>query len=626
MRDADTVLGVIRDRGHRGLPLEDIYRQLFNRNLYLRAYAKLYTNSGALTPGTTAETVDGMSLAKIDAIIEALRHERYRWTAVRRAYLPKPNGRHRPLGLPTWSDKLLQEVVRLILDAYFEPQFSEHSHGFRPDRGCHTALGEVVTHWTGAKWFIEGDIARCFDSIDHGVLLAILGEKLRDGRFLRLIRNLLRAGYLEDWRYHATLSGTPQGGVLSPILANIYLDRFDQFVEQTLLPAFTRGQQRQPNKPYWALKQRALYRRRQGRSAAAAALLQQAKRLPAYDPQDASYRRLGYVRYADDFLLGFTGPKAEAEAIKRRIGAFLRDTLKLELADEKTLVTHATTQAARFLGYDIVAQQADDRRDAHGRRNLNGRIGLRLPAAVVEHRCALYSRHGKPTHRPELHNDSDFSIVSRYQAEFRGFVQYYLLAQNASWLWRLHRVMQTSLLRTLANKHKVSVRRLYRKYRTTAPTAAGPLTCLEVVVERGGTQPPLVARFGGIPLRRQKRAALVDRRPDRLRGGRSELPQRLLATECELCGSPVACEVHHVRKLADLKVKGRRERPAWVERTAARRRKTLVVCHACHVAIHAGRPTGSMSRTRSPESRVRSKDSCTVRRGADGKVQPDQWL
>jgi retron-type reverse transcriptase len=163
MRTAEQVLGVIRDRGSRNLPLEDIYRQLYNKNLYLVAYARLYRNNGAMTPGTTAETVDGMSLAKIDQLIEQLRFERYRWTPVRRTYIPKKNGKQRPLGMPTWSDKLLQEVIRLILEAYYEPQFSPHSHGFRPERGCHSALGEIVTEWTGTKWFIEGDISGCFD-------------------------------------------------------------------------------------------------------------------------------------------------------------------------------------------------------------------------------------------------------------------------------------------------------------------------------------------------------------------------------------------------------------------------------------------------------------------------------
>src|SRR5712692_2087333 len=216
MRSADTTLGIIRDRGRRQLPLEDIYRQLFNRDLYLRAYGRLSRNKGAMTPGATTETVDAMSLAKIEAILDALHHERYRWTPVRRSFIPKRSGKRRALGLPTWSDKLLQEVLRSILEAYYEPQFSHYSHGFRPGRGCHTALREITQHWHGVKWYIEGDITQCFERLDQSVLLSILSEKLHDNRFLRLIANLLKAGYLEEWQYHGTLSGVPQGGVVTP--------------------------------------------------------------------------------------------------------------------------------------------------------------------------------------------------------------------------------------------------------------------------------------------------------------------------------------------------------------------------------------------------------------------------
>jgi group II intron reverse transcriptase/maturase len=242
MRNAETVLGIIRDRGNRGLPLEAVYRQLFNPELYLCAYGRIARNHGALTPGATAETADGMSLHKIQAIIDQLRNERYRWTPVRRTYIGKRNSvKKRPLGIPTWSDKLLQEVIRLMLEAYYEPQFSPRSHGFRRGHGCHTALRKIKRTWRGTAWFIEGDISQCFDSLDHQVLLAILREKIHDNRFLRLIENLLKAGYLEDWRYGRTLSGAPQGGIVSPILANIYLDRLDKFVETTLLPVHNRG-------------------------------------------------------------------------------------------------------------------------------------------------------------------------------------------------------------------------------------------------------------------------------------------------------------------------------------------------------------------------------------------------
>ncbi len=216
MRETDAVLGIIRERGRRKLPLNEVYRQLYNPHLYLLAYDRLRTNKGALTPGVTEETIDAMSVKKIDAIIEQVRHERYRWTPTKRVYIPKKSGKRRALGLPTWADKLLQEVVRLLLEAYYEPLFSRHSHGFRPERGCHTALNAVGTAWTGTRWFIEGDIAQCFDRLDHDVLLAIMGETINDNRFLRLIANMLKAGYLEEWTYHATLSGSPQGGVITP--------------------------------------------------------------------------------------------------------------------------------------------------------------------------------------------------------------------------------------------------------------------------------------------------------------------------------------------------------------------------------------------------------------------------
>ncbi|HEU4792094.1 MAG TPA: reverse transcriptase/maturase family protein [Nitrolancea sp.] len=232
MQDANTVLRIIRELGEKGCPLDRIYRQLYNRELYLVAYGRLSRNKGAMTPGVTEETVDGMSLRKIDAIIEAVQYERYHWTPVKRVYITKPGStKKRPLGMPTWSDKLLGEVIRLILEAYYEPQFSHCSHGFRPNRGCHTALTEIHDWWRGTAWFIEGDIKGCFDNIDHEVLLSILAERIHDNRFLRLLGNMLKAGYLEDWTYHKTLSGAPQGGVVSPILSNIYLDKLDHYIE-----------------------------------------------------------------------------------------------------------------------------------------------------------------------------------------------------------------------------------------------------------------------------------------------------------------------------------------------------------------------------------------------------------
>ena len=589
MQDAETVLNVIRERGERGLPLENIYRLLYNRNLYLRAYGRIYSNQGATTKGITAETMDGMSLAKIDRIIEALRYERFRWTPVRRVNIPKPNGTTRALGIPTGPDKLLQEVIRMILEAYYEPQFSDRSHGFRPNRGCHTALGDVVNYWTGVRWFVEGDIKGCFDNIDHDVLLSVLGEKLHDNRFLRLLKYLLKAGYVEDWKYGRTLSGTPQGGVVSPVLANIYLDRLDKFVEKVLIPAHTRGTARRGNRPWAALRMRMVRQRKLGNHTQAQQLRRQMQQLPSVDPYDPGYRRLRYVRYADDFVLGFIGPKAEAQQVKESLETFLRDSLKLELSKEKTLITHATSQAARFLGYELVNQQANDQLDLTGRRRVNGRIGLRVPAKVIEQHCQAYMRNGKPAHRSYLLHDDDYTIVDRYQSEYRGVVQYYLPAFNVHHFAQLQRVMEMSLARTLAAKHKSTPRKIRRQYKSVAETEHGPRVCLKVIKQQDNGKRPLVAYFGGIPLKRQRQAVLVDQQPQRYRTDRNELIKRLLADECEMCGSTVDVEVHHIRALRDLNVKGRREKPRWVQLMAARKRKTLVVCRTCHMDIHHGR-------------------------------------
>jgi group II intron reverse transcriptase/maturase len=591
MQTAETYLAILRERGRRGLPLKRVYRQLFNPALYLKAYGKLYRNQGAMTPGVDPETVDGMTLAKISTIIDALRQERYRWKPARRTYIAKKqSAKKRPLGLPTWSDKLLQEVIRLILDAYYEPQFSEHSHGFRPHRGCQSALTEIARQWQGTIWFVEGDISRCFDTLDHEGLLSILGEKIQDARFLRLIRHLLAAGYLEEWRLHATLSGAPQGGIVSPVLANLSLDRLDQYVERTLLPAHNRGERRKANSEYTRLISRAWKKERKGHQEEAKALRKEAQHLSAIDPSDPDFRRLRYVRYADDFLLGLIGPRREAAEIKRQLGEFLGQELKLELSPEKTLITHAKSETARFLGYEIGATHNDTKQATNDRhqRSVNGRVALKVPRAVIRAKCRLYEKDGKPIHRKERVHESDYTIVASYQQEYRGLVEYYRMASNLRQFGPLKWVMEQSLVKTLANKRRCRMSQVRRRYRTTLETANGPRKGLRVVVERGEGKKPLVAHWGGISLRRQKETILNDHPPQPKNYG-TELLDRLLAQECELCQSEEDVEVHHIRALKDLRKQGRKEKPEWMKRMAARCRKTLVVCRKCHEAIHAGR-------------------------------------
>lgn len=594
MQTADTIFAVMQKRGKNGQPIERVYRMLFNRELYLNAYAKLYPNKGAMTPGIDEETVDGMSMDKIDNIINAIKAERYRWNPVRRTYVKKPNGKQRPLGIPTWSDKLLQEVIRFILEAYYDPQFSESSHGFRPQRGCHTALRKIQTTWTGTKWIIEGDISQYFDTIDHQVLIEILGRKIKDNRFIRLIQGLLEAGYLEDWKYNKTYSGTPQGGVLSPLLANIYLDQLDTYVQETLIKTYDKGKTRAQNPEYRRLRYLTNKAIKTGSKELARKLRIKARTLPSIDPNDPNYRRLKYVRYADDFVLGVIGPKSEAEEIKQKIGDFLKKELKLNLSEEKTLITNATQETAKFLGYEIINEQCNTKQ-TNGRRTANGTIALRVPKDKMQKKAAKYTQNGKPIHLNHLLEDSDYSIVAEYQIELKGLYQYYSLALNVSWLYHLKWIMEESLLKTLAAKHKTSVNAMYMKYATKVVTEEGKtLKCIQVTVAREGKK-ALIARFGGFSMMRKPFGMIEDQTPKTMRSGHTEILQRLLADKCEICGSTEDVEVHHIRKLAEVQGE-KNERTEWKKTMATRRRKTLVVCRNCHRAIHAGKPISTKER------------------------------
>jgi group II intron reverse transcriptase/maturase len=584
MQEAAVVLGVLRERGKRKLPCMQLYRQMFNKDLYLTAYGNIYSNQGAMTPGASEETADGMSEDKIEQIIGQMRQERYRFAPARRTYIPKKNGKLRPLGMPSWSDKLVGEVVRMLLEAYYDPQFSDNSHGFRRGRGCHTALRDISNTWTGTTWFIEGDVSDCFGSLDHEILLGILAEKIHDSRFLRLIRNMLRAGYLEDWEYRETLSGCPQGGVVSPVLSNIYLNRLDEFIEQELIPQYTRGTSRKDNPEYDRVKYRLRKARQNGNRAQARDLEALRRRIPTRDPTDPGYRRLKYTRYADDHILGFTGPRAEAEQVKARIAGFLRETLRLELNDAKTLITHARTQRARFPGYDITVQH-DNTKLTGGQRPANGGIALKVPPDVIKAQCARYRQHGKPWHRPKLQNLDGYDIVRLYGAEYQGVVNYYLLAQDVYRLNTLWWYSTTSMLKTLAAKHHGTVSKMAARYKAKVKTRNGLRSCFEARRKREGRK-DLVARSGGIILQRDRHAEIRDPRPAPAAYPRKELISRLRQRECELCETGTTVAVHQVTGLKALGQPGPGQ-PAWAALMAKKRRKTLIVCEACHDWIHA---------------------------------------
>jgi hypothetical protein len=417
------------------------------------------------------------------------------------------------------------------------------------------------------------------------------------------MKKLLDAGYLEDWKFNQTLSGVPQGSIVSPVLSNILLDKLDQFVETVLIPQYTRGSERKPNKEYVRLMNRAynLYKKN-GQKEAAQEARKQAQRLPSLDPYDPNYRRLKYCRYADDFALAFIGPKSEAEEIKQRLEAFLQDELKLELSKTKTLITHAKSDAAKFLGYEIATIQQDRilskrtqvQKQSTKCRNINGKIGLRVPRAVLIEKCRRYMKRGRVMHRNKLLNESDYTIIATYQLEFRGIANYYRLAYNLHTLQRLKGVMQQSLAMTLARKHQTSVRKIMNKYKAELVVDGQIYKGLQAILPREGKE-PLIATWGGIPLKWDITAKIEDRPQQPLRrwNNRSELEKRLLAQTCEYCEATYltdSIEVHHIRALKDLNKYTGREKPWWVRIMAARHRKTLILCHTCHMDIQYGRP------------------------------------
>ena len=591
---AQKYLEIVRRRGEAGVELRKVYKIIRCRELYLMAYANLYANTGALTPGTDPnDTVDGMSLGRIEAIIRHLEHGTYTWKPVRRTYrTKKASQKKRALGMPAWSNKLVEEVLRLVLEAYYEPQFRDSSHGFRPGRGCHTALSAIYKKWQGTKWFIEGDIKGCFDTIDHGKLLEIIRRQIKDERVLKLIRGMLQAGYIENWTYHKTYSGTPQGSVLSPLLSNLMLNELDEFMEDVLIPEYSRGNKRKVNPEYEKWKRQAKKSNAQGDRAQYQHAIRMKRQLPSVLIDDPNYSRLHYIRYADDFLLGYTGSREETEQIKSRIQTFL-ETLGLEMSPEKTLITHARTQNARFLNYHISVNWQNAKLSVvkgTKRRTVNGGIVLRVPPDVISHWAGKVKKADTIRHRPELTHCSDYDIINTYESQLQGLINYYGMAHNVSTLYRLRYWYQQSLVKTLANKHKSSARRIQQKY--TMYTAEGR-KIIAIQIPRKGKK-PITASFGKKPIRRNRNVMLKDEMVSLYTTG-TELVKRLLANECELCGDSTNTNVHHIRKLKDLKrrYRGKKEPPEWVKRMIAIRRKTLVVCERCHQQIHNGTYDGA---------------------------------
>ena len=583
-----------------------LYRNLYNPEFYLTAYQKIQAKQGSMTAGTDGKTADGMGMKRINALIAKLRDFSYQPSPARRTYIPKANGKKRPLGIPSFDDKLVQEVVRMILESIYEPTFLNTSHGFRPKRSCHTALQYVQKNFTGVKWFVEGDIKGCFDHVDHHVLVNILRRRIQDEHFIGLIWKFLKAGYMEDWVYHNTYSGTPQGSIISPILANIYLNELDVFMAQyaqtfrqgdkrRINPAYKKPLDKRRGKQEWL--KRNEHKISQEQKAAVKAEIdeinQYLRTIPYVDPMDDGYKRLVYVRYADDFLIGVIGSKVDAKQVKADVGQFIRQQLLLELSQEKTLITHGS-DFAQFLSFQITTsteQNSTRTKAGYIKRSYTGRIKLYVPKEKWLKRLLSYGalkiqydkNNGNkeiwvPICRSGLRNLDDLEILNQYNAEIRGLYNYYRIAHNATVLNNFLYVMKYSMYKTFAGKYRTSMRKIIQKYtqnRDFAITYQGKSGEKSVVFYNQG-------------MRRDTHVSATD--PDiigRARENRNytSLVQRLRGCQCERCGATdVEIEIHHVKKLKDLS--GRAE---WERHMIARRRKTMALCHNCHVKLHAGK-------------------------------------
>ena len=600
MRSPERVLNSLNEHSKdSSYKFERLYRILFNEELFYVAYQKIASNGGSTTKGSDGRSIDEMSLARIETLIASLKDESYQPHPSRRVHIPKKNGKTRPLGIPAFEDKLVQEVVRMILEAIYEGHFETTSHGFRPKRSCHTALLHIQKTFNGAKWFIEGDIKGFFDNIDHDVLVGILRERISDDRFIRLIRKFLKAGYVEDWTFHNTYSGMPQGGIVSPILANIYLDKLDKYVKE-YIRHFDMGTKRRPGKESNDLANerkrtvRKLKKIKDGTEKAALvarlkAIEQERAAFPSGDEMDGSYRRLKYIRYADDFILGVIGSKEDALRIKEDIKSFLSESLALELSEEKTLITH-TGKSAKFLGYEItVTRNNHQRRDVQGRlrRTYGKRVRLNVSMATLRDKLLEYGameiklRNGKEIWKPKCRSglifNDDLEILDRYNRETVGFCNYYLIANNCVVLHNFRYIMEYSMYKTFAGKYRSTVRKINKKYRLNK--------LFTVKYEQKGVIKSRTFYKTSFKRRTTAFNGSCDIEPYSIADvSRTNLTDRLKAEKCELCGATGKLIMHHVRNLKDLKGK-----ESWERLMSARKRKTIALCPSCHRLRHLGK-------------------------------------
>lgn len=485
---------------------ERLYRNLYNKEFYIKAYTQLYTSHGSATPETDGKTLDGFDDETIKELMEQLKSEQYQAKPAKKIYIPKKNGRLRPIAIQSKNDKIIQKIIEMILTAIYEPIFNTNSYGFRQNLGCHDALMHIKRRFVGSKWFIKGDIVSFFDNMDYHVLINILSKKIKDEKFIRLIWKFLKAGYMEQWRYNKSYSGTPQGGIISPILANIYLNEFDNYIDDIIKKinvGATKSQKISPE--YNSISRKLKTTREKIKNAKTNNNITESKHLKFIEKElvnkqpeikyhehsrISAYKKIMYVRYADDFIIGVIGSREESLAIKEQIGKFLEEQLKLQLSIEKTLITDSSDKA-NFLGYEIstfkkpLIKRRIDKSNPHivkgktkfvkigvKQRVGYGQIKLTMPKEVIPKKLIelkvirdINERPWRATSRAILINNSDLEIIDTYNEQIEGLYNYYKLANNvSSQMNKFYQIMKWSFVHTLASKHKITLTETLTKF------------------------------------------------------------------------------------------------------------------------------------------------------------------
>jgi len=598
MQRAELVLSILNKKSKEDnkWQFKRLYRNLFNPDLFLNAYAKIYGKEGNMTKGIDGKTIDGFGMTTINKLIEELRCERYKPKPVRRKYIPKKDGRKRPLGIPTIEDKLVQEVVRQIIEAIYEPQFSDTSHGFRPNRSCHTALEKIKKNCNGCSWIIEGDIKGFFDNINHDKMLRILKTKIKDGRFINLIEKFLKAGIMEEGKIRDSITGTPQGGICSPILANIYLNELDKYVEK-LKNETEMGIKRKKNPEYGRLTRNRYKNICSGNHKEAKRIMKMMRKLPSKDPMDQNFKRMKYYRYADDFVILIHGSKAYAEDLKEKLSDFLENQLEITLNQKKTLITNLLKEKARFLGYEIIKAHDNTkitkRSDGFKVRSINGVMQLLVPNDVITTKLKPFMKNRKSVHINKRLNFTLTEMISKYNSEIRGLYNYYCLAGNVSkriGTFKFYHYF--SLVKSIAAKHKISVKKAIKRFGIPVKNKLGTGTrnIIGTTYEKKNGDRKTLIYFNDSLKRKTYISSKIMEEFNA--SYKNEIIRRLLNEYCELCNHKIPYEqliVHQIRSLKKLKEKYKKrngDTPGWAKLMMKINRKTLVVCKHCHKKIH----------------------------------------